>query len=164
GHEPRRERRERLVGHGREQRRAGEDLARRSDGLGGPFRQVHPSHPSCCVLQFAMMIDLETLGLTEMIRLRERISENLVGRYERMLVVAQLQLAAPRDLVVPGGKVTPHARGALICFPSVDLAVAALVDLFRASAAPETMRAAVHWSPVFTDGELVAGDAVGLCA
>lgn len=114
------------------------------------------------------MIDLESLSLTEMIRLRERISENLVGRFERMLAVAQVEQAAPADLerlARAAGRIVPRPEtgGALACFPSVDAAVAALVEMFERSEAPEP-RAAVHWAPVLTDGELVVGDPVALGA
>jgi class 3 adenylate cyclase len=63
--------------------------------------------------------------------------------------------------------------GALTCFPSVGAAVFALIELQHliaaqnASRAPEhhlAVRCGVHWGPVLTDGTLVTGDAVNLCA
>jgi hypothetical protein len=114
------------------------------------------------------MHDLDSLGLTEMIRLRERISESLVGRFERMLAVVQVEQASAPDLEplarAAGRIVASSERSALACFPSVDAAVAALVEMFEHAAAPARPRAAVHWAPVLTDGELVVGDPVALAA
>jgi class 3 adenylate cyclase len=100
------------------------------------------------------MLDLETMSLTEMIRLRELISEVLLRRFERNLALAFTDVVgstayfaefgdeAGRGLmqrhydalahVLPrheGRVVDTAGDGAFTCFPSADQALAALSDL-----------------------------------
>jgi class 3 adenylate cyclase len=127
-----------------------------------------------------MTIDLESLGLTDLIRLRERLSETLVGRFERMLAVACVQPvgadpdarrhgtgAMRRALAAPGVPLVTIGAGDLVaCFASADLAVAALVDAEQHLTPDEQLaaRVSVVWGPVLTDGTIVTGDAVTLAA
>jgi class 3 adenylate cyclase len=101
-----------------------------------------------------MNVDLETLGLTEIIRLREAISEVLVRRFERNMALAFTDVVgstayfaefgdeAGRGLmqrhydalaqVLPrhSGRVVDTAGdGAFTCFPTADEAVAALAEI-----------------------------------
>jgi class 3 adenylate cyclase len=137
--------------------------------------------------------DLSALGLAELLRLRERLSEALVRRYERSLAIAftdivsaQLGDEAGRGLLQrhldllsdvlgahDGRIVDTTGDGALICFPSADQAAAALIELERAIAAQNVtrslehaldVRCGLHWASVLTDGTVVTGDAVKLCA
>jgi hypothetical protein len=103
-----------------------------------------------------MTIDLESLGLTEIIRLRERLSDALVKRFERTLAIAVVEgVDLTGATALPGG-------GALASFATVDAAAAALVELLRRAAGGA--RAAVHWGPVLTNGRTYAGEAVDICA
>ena len=134
-----------------------------------------------------MSIDLESLGLTDMIRLRERLSETLARRFERTLAMAFSEAigeaATPEDATreahlallagalegSEGRVVSAAGASALSCFPSVDLAVTALIELQRAllerpGPGGLAIRSAVHWASVFCDGELVTGPAVDECA
>jgi class 3 adenylate cyclase len=79
-----------------------------------------------------------------------------------------------RALDAHGGRIVDTAGdGALVAAASVDACVAALVELEELVAAHNASRAGehqlrlrcgVHWGPVLTDGTLVTGDAVNLCA
>jgi adenylate cyclase len=145
-----------------------------------------------------MSTDLETMSLTEIIRLREQLSEVLLRRFERPLALAFTDVVgstayfaefgdeAGRGLmqrhldhlqqVLPAheGRIVDTAGdGAFMCFRSVDQAVNALTEINRqilmANAARPaqhhlTVRAGIHWGPVLTDGVVVSGDAVNLCA
>jgi len=132
-----------------------------------------------------MPIDLEALGLTEMIRLREWLSEALARRFERTMAIAFSDVVGgagsagrPRllDLLARaghGGKtvITP-AGGVLSSFATVDDAVGALLELQRRTLREDAVRPeehhlplrhGVHWGPVLSDGKLFAGDALKVC-
>jgi class 3 adenylate cyclase len=101
-----------------------------------------------------MAFDLETMGLTEIIRLRETLSEVLVRRFERNVALAFTDVVgstpyfaefgdeAGRGLmqrhydalaeVLPrheGRIVDTAGDGAFLCFPSADLGVSALSEI-----------------------------------
>ncbi|MEO6623464.1 MAG: adenylate/guanylate cyclase domain-containing protein [Burkholderiaceae bacterium] len=72
-----------------------------------------------------------------------------------------------------GRVVNTAGDGAFLCFPSATQAAGAAVELQRAISAANRDRARVHqlsvrigmhWGPVLTDGDLVTGDSVNLCA
>jgi hypothetical protein len=84
-----------------------------------------------------MTIDVDSLGLAELIRLREHLAEVLAERYESTAAVA-----APA-----GGEVRRHA--------SVDQAFDELVAAEGA--------AALHFGRVLSDGAMLIGPAVELC-
>jgi class 3 adenylate cyclase len=145
-----------------------------------------------------MLVDLETLGLTEIIRLREQISEVLVRRFERNLALAFTDVVGStayfaefgdeagrgmmqrhldllgRAVEANGGRIVDTAGdGAFTCFKSADDAVGALgqlqksileQNLSRTAQHQLAVRAGIHWGPVLTDGVVVTGDAVNLCA
>src|SRR5262249_13943111 len=144
------------------------------------------------------MDDLSSFGLAELLRLRERLSEVLVRRFERSLAIAFTDVVGSTDYFAQfgdeagrgplqrhldvlraalrqhGGQIVDTAGdGALTCFPSADDAAAALIQLEHRIAgqnvarSPEdqlNVRAGLHWAPVLTDGTVVTGDAVNLCA
>src|SRR5687768_9139933 len=88
-----------------------------------------------------MPIDLDALGLTELIRLRERLAEALAERFEKQLALAVVD-------------------GEVESFPGVDEAAAALMERMRR--APSS-RIGLHFAPVLTNGKRFAGDAVAAC-
>src|SRR5262249_21712334 len=73
-----------------------------------------------------------------------------------------------------GGRIVDTAGdGAFLCFPSVGAAVQTLIAFQRARVEADALigvgrglvtRIGVHWGQVLTDGVIVAGDAVNLCA
>ncbi len=145
-----------------------------------------------------MPLDLETMSLTEIIRLREQLSEVLLRRFERNLALAFTDVVgstayfaefgdeAGRGLmqrhldllgqVLPAneGRIVDTAGdGAFMAFRTADGAVAALTQLERLILASNagrpaphhlSVRAGIHFGPVLTDGVVVSGDAVNLCA
>src|SRR5262249_30204218 len=145
-----------------------------------------------------MPLDLESMGLTEIIRLRDQAAEVLVRRFEKNLALAftdvvgstsyfaehgdqmgralmqrHLDALAQAVQANQGRIVDTAGDGAFICFPTVDDAVAGLVplqrmvldqNLSRPLAHHLNVRSAIHYGPVLTDGVVVTGDAVNLCA
>jgi len=145
-----------------------------------------------------MTLDLESLSMTEIIRLRELMSEVLIRRFERNLALAFTDVVGStayfaefgdeagrglmqRHLDTLSQAVTAqHGRivdtagdGAFTCFPSADEAVSALAqlqqqlleqNLTRPAQHHLSVRAGLHFGPVLTDGSVVTGDAVNLCA
>jgi class 3 adenylate cyclase len=145
-----------------------------------------------------MAVDLEQLSLTEIIRLRELISEVLVRRFERSVALAFSDVVGStayfaeygdeagrglqqrhidilmRALPQYGGRIVDTAGdGAFMCFPSIDGAIQALIDVQRYIIEGNqnrpvqhhlAVRVGIHWGPVLTDGVVVTGDAVNLCA
>lgn len=72
-----------------------------------------------------------------------------------------------------GRVVNTAGDGAFLCFPSATEAAVAVIALQRAISAANhdrakahqlSVRLGMHWGPVLTDGELVTGDSVNLCA
>ena len=91
-----------------------------------------------------MPIELQALGLTELIRLRERLTEALAQRYEKQLAIAVVE--------GPTREVTS--------FPTVDAAVAELMELMRR--APSSKNG-LHFARVLTNGKRFAGETLAVC-
>ena len=136
----------------------------------------------------------ETLSMTEIIRLQDTLSNALVRRFEKKLALAFSDVAgstayfskfgdeAGRKLqqrhldlvqrVLPpsGGRVVDTAGdGAFLCFPTMNGAAKAMVELQRHIAIDNdnrpvehrlVVRVGLHFEPALTDGVLVSGDSV----
>jgi class 3 adenylate cyclase len=145
-----------------------------------------------------MSVDLETLTMTEIIRLQDQLSQVLKRRFERPLALAFSDIVdstpyfarfgneAGRGLqqrhvdllqqVLPpshGRIVDTAGDGAFFCFPSVEQATTALIELQKRISGDNVLRPrehqlvvriGLHWGPVLTDGVQCTGDAVNLCA
>lgn len=145
-----------------------------------------------------MEIDLETAGLTELIRLQNLLSEAVQRRFERSLALVftdvvgsteyfarfgdqqgrrlQQQHLDLLNAVLPTSKgriVDTAGDGAFTCFPTAVSATEAMVNLQRSITAENfnrardhqlVLRIGVHFGSVLTDGAVVSGDAVNLCA
>lgn len=145
-----------------------------------------------------MAVDLESMSLTEIMRLRELISDVLVRRFERNLALvftdvvgstayfAEYGDEAGRSLmqrhtdilsqVLPrydGRIVDTAGDGAFSCFPTAERAANALIEVMhliveqnghRTPQHQLSVRAGIHFGPVLTDGQIVSGDSVNLCA
>jgi class 3 adenylate cyclase len=143
-------------------------------------------------------LDLETLGLTQIIRLQNRLSEVLRRRFTRSLALCFTDTVGStayfarfgdeagrrlqqrhfdlleRALAPRGGRIVDTAGdGAFSCCDTVEAAALVLVDFYRllcddnASHSREDelrARAGLHWGDVLTDGAVVSGEAVNLCA
>ena len=141
---------------------------------------------------------LETLSLTEIIRLQNQLSEVVTRRFEKPLalcfsdIVGSTQYferfgdeAGQRlqqqhlDLLnasltgIDGRIIHTAGDGALLTFPQVESAVDSIVKFrvahwnlsCRLSTEEQwTVRGAIHWGPVLTDGDVIAGDTVNLCS
>jgi class 3 adenylate cyclase len=141
---------------------------------------------------------LETLSLTEIIRLQNQLSEVVTRRFERPLalcfsdIVGSTQYFArfgdeagqrlqqqhvdllSEALTGTDGRIIHTAGdGALLAFSQVESAVDTIVKFrvalwklsCRLSAEQQwTVRSAIHWGPVLTDGAVIAGDTVNLCS
>ncbi len=142
--------------------------------------------------------DFSALTLTEMIRLREHLSEEITRKFERRLALAFSDVVGSTNyfarfgdragralqqrhidmlqeqLPATSGRIVDTAGdGAFMCFPTADQAIEALSTLqlklveFNASRAPEhhlLVRVGIHFGPALTDGAVVTGDSVNLCA
>jgi class 3 adenylate cyclase len=140
----------------------------------------------------------EQLSMTEIIRLQDWLSKALVRRFEKRLALAfsdvvgstayfnkhgdeagkKLQLRhidlLQRVLFPAQGRIVDTAGdGAFLCFPELNAAARALVDLQRHIATDNETRPAehrlavrvgLHFGPALTDGVQVAGDSVNLAA
>jgi class 3 adenylate cyclase len=143
-------------------------------------------------------LHLDDLGLTEIIRLQNRLSGILRRRFTRSLALCFTDIVdaaayfaqfgdeagrrlqqrhidlLERALAPHGGRVVDTAGdGAFSCFPAVEAGAGALLDFFQmlrddnaASARDDELRvrAGLHWGDVLTDGAVVSGEAVNLCA
>jgi class 3 adenylate cyclase len=144
------------------------------------------------------MDGLDTLGLGELLQLRERLSDVLVRRFERSLAIAFSDVVGSTEYFAHFGDeagrglqqrhidllndvlrrhegriVDTAGDGVFCCFPSADQAAAGLIQLEHKIAdqnltrTPEhhlNVRCGLHFAPVLTDGMVVTGDAVNLCA
>jgi class 3 adenylate cyclase len=140
----------------------------------------------------------DQLSMTEIIRLQDKLSKALVRRFEKRLALAfsdvvgsttyfsrygdeagkKLQLRhvdlIHRVLVPAQGRIVDTAGdGAFLCFPELNAAARALVDLQRHIATDNESRPAehrlavrigLHYGPALTDGAQVSGDSVNLSA
>ncbi len=92
------------------------------------------------------------------------------GRQLQQLHIDLLNECLPRQ----NGRVVDTAGdGAFLAFPAADAAIVALMEfqnlisrenMQRARDHQLQVRIGVHWGPVLTDGEIVSGDSVNLCA
>lgn len=145
-----------------------------------------------------MKLDTDSLTLTEIIQLQTLLSQTLQRRFERQLALVFTDVAgstqyfarfgdeAGRRLVqrhidllsavLPrnqGRIVDTAGDGAFTCFPTVELARQAMVELQQAIMRENLLfsreqqlvvRCGLHYGNVLTDGTLVTGDAVNLCS
>lgn len=140
----------------------------------------------------------DTLSMTEIIRLQDTLSKALVRRFEKKLALAFSDVAGSTayfskhgdeagrklqqrhtDLI---GRVLPAAQGrivdtagdgAFLCFPTLNGAVKAMIELQRQISIDNDSRPAehrlhvrigLHFGPALTDGTLVSGDSVNFSA
>ncbi len=140
----------------------------------------------------------EALSMTDLIRLQDRLSEILQRRYGARMALAFTDIVdstarflqygddAGRRVqhrhfellqsVVEahGGRIVDTAGdGAFLCFPAVEPALMALVELqkgirernaARSEGDQFSVRSGLHWGEVLSDGVLVQGSSVNLCA
>jgi class 3 adenylate cyclase len=145
-----------------------------------------------------MKLDVDHLTLTEIIQLQTLLSQTLQRRFEKQLALVFTDVAGSTEYfarfgdeagrrlvqrhidllnkVLPGveGRIVDTAGdGAFTCFPAVDAARYAMVELQKeimnenllySREQQLSVRCGIHWGPVLTDGNLVSGDAVNLCA
>jgi class 3 adenylate cyclase len=145
-----------------------------------------------------MSFDFSALSLTEMIRIREHLSEEITRKFERRVALAFSDVVGSTNyfarfgdragralqqrhidmlqeqLPATSGRIVDTAGdGAFLCFPTADQAIEALSALetkiveFNSSRAPEhhlLVRIGIHFGPALTDGTVVTGDSVNLCA
>lgn len=145
-----------------------------------------------------MSFDFSRLTLTEMIRVREHLSEEITRRFERRVALAFSDVVGSTSyfarfgdgagralqqrhidtlqeyLPAAAGRIVDTAGdGAFMCFPTADQAVEALSSVqaklleLNATREPEhhlLVRVGIHFGPALTDGEVVTGDSVNLCA
>lgn len=142
------------------------------------------------------MIDLETLTLTEAIRLQSELSALISKKYERHVALVFSDIVGSTPYFVRfgneagrslqqrhfdhiqsvigdrGGRVVDTAGdGAFLCFPQVEAACSAMIELQRRISADNfhrprehqlAVRIGIHWGSVLTDSVVVTGDAVNL--
>jgi class 3 adenylate cyclase len=145
-----------------------------------------------------MSIDFESLSLTEIIRLQNRLSAHIAKCYEKQLAIVFCDIIGSSAYFARFGNEAGHriqqqhadiltealadshgrivdraGDGVFLCFPNVEAAVSAMIQSLRAVARSQQLttedrrwlvRAIVHWGAVLTDGAIVTGDAVNLCA
>ncbi|MGI5862450.1 MAG: adenylate/guanylate cyclase domain-containing protein [Myxococcales bacterium] len=143
-------------------------------------------------------VDLETLSLTDIIRLQNQLSQVLSRKFERRLALGFSDIVGSTpyfarfgdqagrklqqrhtDLLQTvlsrheGRIVDTAGDGAFTCFPGVDQAAKAFMEVHALTAnenislPPEhhlSLRMGIHFGPVLTDGVVVTGDAVNLCS
>ena len=141
---------------------------------------------------------LETLSLTEIIRLQNQLSEVVTRRFEKSLALCfndivgstryferfgdeagqrlqqqHFDLLSESITGIDGRIIHTAGDGALLSFPLVESAVDTIVKFrvalwslsCRLSTEQQwTVRSAIHWGPVLTDGAAIAGDTVNLCS
>ncbi|MCC6128752.1 MAG: adenylate/guanylate cyclase domain-containing protein [Acidobacteria bacterium] len=145
-----------------------------------------------------MEIDLESMGLREILQLEDTLAQTLRRRFGRhtalcftdvvgstqyfarfgdqagrILQQRHLQLLEKSIAKWEGRIVDTAGDGAFSVFPSALASAEAIVALQRDIAADNigrerdhhlSVRAGLHWGSVLTDGVVVTGDAVNLCA
>ena len=149
---------------------------------------MHPDFEALC----------DSLSMTEIIRLQTMLSAALVRRFERRMALCfsdvvgstpyfakfgdeagrrlqQSHIDLLHQAIAPaGGRIVDTAGdGAFLCFPAVDDAVAAVVELQNLISAENStrtrehqlaVRIGIHHGPVLTDGVQVTGDSVNFCS
>ena len=142
--------------------------------------------------------NLETLSLTEIMRLQNQLSEVVTRKFERPLALCFTDIVGSTryfsrfgdeagrrlqqqhfDLLsealtgIDGRIIQTAGDGAFLAFPLVESAVDTIVKFHiarwnlscRLSAEQQwTVRSAIHWGPVLTDGAVIAGDTANLCS
>jgi len=142
--------------------------------------------------------DFSALTLTEMIRVREHLSEEITRKFERRVALAFSDVVGSTNyfarfgdragralqqrhidmlqeqLPATSGRIVDTAGdGAFMCFPTADQAIEALSKLqvkiveFNSTRPAEhhlLVRIGIHFGPALTDGTVVTGDSVNLCA
>lgn len=145
-----------------------------------------------------MEFDFTALSLTEMIRVREHLSEEITRKFERRVALAfsdvvgstnyfasfgdragralqQRHIDLLEEVLQPfAGRIVDTAGdGAFMCFPTADQAIEALalaqekiveINSTRAQEHHLLVRIGIHFGPALTDGVVVTGDSVNLCA
>jgi class 3 adenylate cyclase len=145
-----------------------------------------------------MDIDLDELGLTEIIRLQNHLSELLRRKFTKTLGLCFTDIVGStayfarfgdeagrrlqqrhfdlleRALAPHGGRVVDTAGdGAFSVLPTIEAGAGALTGFYRllvddnaARGRDEALvvRAGLHWGEVLSDGDLISGEAVNLCA
>lgn len=145
-----------------------------------------------------MEFDFTALSLTEMIRVREHLSEEITRKFERRVALAfsdvvgstnyfasfgdragralqQRHIDLLNEVLPPfAGRIVDTAGdGAFMCFPTADQAIESLslaqekIVETNATRPPEhhlLVRIGIHFGPALTDGVVVTGDSVNLCA
>jgi class 3 adenylate cyclase len=142
--------------------------------------------------------DLESLSLTEVVRLQNQLSAILARRFERSLALVfsdvvgstpyfarfgdeagrrlqqqHFDLLAAAYAGTDGRTLDTAGDSALLAFSNVEAATETLVR-FQKSLSDLicrlpidrhwATRSGIHWGPVLTDGTVIAGDTVNLCA
>ncbi len=136
--------------------------------------------------------------MTEIIRLQDQLSKALIRRFEKRLALVFTDVVGStpyfarfgdeagrklqqrhvdlvtRAIATSGGRIVDTAGdGAFLCFPAVDVALGAMVDLqgqiaidndSRSNDERLVVRVGCHFGPVLTDGQQVSGDAVNFCS
>jgi class 3 adenylate cyclase len=147
---------------------------------------------------WTMVLDVDRLSLTEIIRLQDQLSAALSRRFERSLALSfsdivgstpyftrfgdeagkrlqqrHLDLLQPVISAFGGWVVDTAGDGAFVCFSQVQAAVDAFTQFqevllrdnaYRPREHKLVTRIGIHWGLVLTDGTVVAGEAVNLCA
>jgi class 3 adenylate cyclase len=142
--------------------------------------------------------NLETLSLTQIIRLQNQLSKILAQRFERQAALVASDIVGSTSYFTRFGDEAGHrlqqehfdlltqasesssghivdtaGDGALLTFPTVEAAVDSLLRFKRLLSQrncrlPQdhqwNTRTGVHWGAMLTDGIIVAGDSVNLCA
>jgi class 3 adenylate cyclase len=142
--------------------------------------------------------NLETLTLTQIIRLQNRLSKILTQRFERQAALVASDIVGSTSYFTRFGDEAGHrlqqehfdllaqasessaghivdtaGDGAILSFPTVEAVVDSLLRFKRLLSQlncrlPQdhqwNTRMGVHWGAMLTDGKIVAGDSVNLCA
>lgn len=145
-----------------------------------------------------MKVDFESLTLTEIIQLQTQLSQTLQRRFERNLALVFTDVAGSTQYFARFGdeagrrhvqrhidllnKVLPASSGRIVdtagdgaftCFPNVEAARKAMVELQQSIMRENLLytreqqlvvRVGIHFGHVLTDGVIVSGDSVNLCA
>ncbi len=145
-----------------------------------------------------MSLDLDSLSLTDIIRLQTQLSAHLSRRFEKYVALVFSDIVGStayfkrfgdeaghriqqqhidilnEALTAAGGRCIHTAGdGAFLIFPRAESAVQCVTQSQREQVRQQgtmpaeqrwTSRSSIHWGPVLTDGQIVAGDAANLCA
>ncbi len=141
---------------------------------------------------------VDRLSMNEIVRLQDALSQALVRRFQRRLALVftdvvgstpyfakfgdeagrklqqrHVDLVQRAILEFRGRVVDTAGDGAFLCFPEMDDAVNAMIEVQKSIAVDDDGRAVherlavrmgCHWGLALTDGVLVSGDAVNFCS